>query len=224
MNARRGLARALVDPDDIPSTMMGYWQIVAVLENLQDVLERGVDGDVVELGCNIGTTSIYLRKMLDAFGSRKQLHVYDSWQGLPDKHRNDVAADRSRSFEKGWCRTSRASLVESFEARGLALPVIHSGWFADIPDDEYPDPICFAFFDGDFYTSIRDSFAKTFHKMTPGGVVIVDDCGWDVLPGVQRACEELLAGRPETLDLTAYPDAEGRKGGRNGGGRIVKLA
>ena len=42
-----------------------------------------------------------------------------------------------------------------FSTFGLELPVVHSGWFAEIPADEYPNPIAFAFLDGDFYSSVR---------------------------------------------------------------------
>ena len=40
---------------------------------------------------------------------------------------------------------------------------------------------CFSFFDGDFYTSIIDSFNKIFHNVQRGGIIIIDDCGWNCL-------------------------------------------
>lgn len=54
-------------------------------------------------------------------------------------------------------------------------------------------------------------------------MIIVDDCGWDVLPGVELACNDFLKDKKEVLDLTAYPDAQGIFGSKNNGGRILKL-
>lgn len=52
-----------------------------------------------------------------------------------------------------WHPLSRFEKV--FATFGLELPVVHSGWFAELPADEYPTPIAFAFLDGDFYSSVR---------------------------------------------------------------------
>lgn len=212
----------LVDKNDIISGMMSYWEIIGVLKNLKVVLDNNIEGEIVELGCNVGTTSMYIRKLLDAYKSDKELHVYDSWEGLPAKHMKDTA-HASAVVNKGACKAEKAEFITTFFTQNLKLPIIHSGWFSEISDNEYPEKICFAFFDGDFYTSIIDSFNKTFHKMQPGGMIIVDDCGWSVLPGVELACRDFLNDKKETLDLTAYPDANGVFGGTNNGGRIIKL-
>ncbi len=210
-----------VDEKHIVSPMMTYWRVVSVLKNLQHVLENKTPGAVVELGCNVGTTSVFIRRLLNHYKSDKEYHVYDSWQGLPEKLEQDAPKIETEwRFEQGECTTSRERFERHFNWRKLDKPVIHSGWFKDIPDSEYPEQICFAFFDGDFYSSIIDSFDKVFDKMAPGGIIFVDDCGWDVLPGVEQACEEYLRGRPEKLDLTGYPDENGVYGGRHGGGII----
>lgn len=212
----------IIDNKDIISGMMSYWELVGVLKNLKIVLDNNIEGDVVELGCNIGTTTMYIRKLLSVYKSNKKLHVYDSWEGLPSKHEKDTSIVPSK-VNKGACKTEKTQFISTFLTRNLELPVIHSGWFSEIPDEQYPEKICFAFFDGDFYTSIVDSFNKTFHKVQPGGMIIVDDCGWDVLPGVELACNDFLKDKKEVLDLTAYPDAQGIFGSKNNGGRILKL-
>ena len=68
----------IVNKNDIVSRMMSYWEIVAVLTNLEKVLISGIEGDIVELGCNVGTTTMYIRKLLDLYKSDKKIHVYDS--------------------------------------------------------------------------------------------------------------------------------------------------
>jgi len=56
--------------------------------------------------------------------------------------------------------------------------------------------------------------------MSTTGIILIDDYGLDVLPGVEHACEDFLAEKPEVLDMTGYPDSGGVDGGKNGGGII----
>src|SRR5215469_10237950 len=62
-----------------------------VLGGLEQVLEKDIPGDIVEFGCYIGTTSLFLRRMLDVFeqSDTRALHVYDSFAGLPPKQQQD---------------------------------------------------------------------------------------------------------------------------------------
>ena len=135
----------IIDKYDIISNMISYWQIVSVLRKLQYVLENKIPGDIVELGCNVGTTTIYIRKLLDLYKSDKQLHVYDSWEGLPEKHQNDLSNTKMQ-FNQGSCKTNKEIFIENFHLRNLKLPIIHNGWFAELHMSEYPNKICFAFF------------------------------------------------------------------------------
>jgi O-methyltransferase len=210
----------IIDKNDIISNMMTYWQIVSVLRKLQYVLENKIPGDIVELGCNVGTTTIYIRKLLDLYGSDKQLHVYDSWEGLPEKHQNDLS-NKKMQFNQGSCKTNKEIFIENFYLRNLKLPIIHNGWFAELPMSEYPNKICFAFFDGDFYTSILDSFMVTYYKIQPGGIIIIDDCGWEVLPGVEKACRDFLQDKEE-LHMDGYCNDNGIEKDGYGGGYIIK--
>ena len=140
---------------------------------------------------------------------------------MPEKHAKDES--KVKNFNKGACKTTKEKFINTFTTRNLELPEIHSGWFAEIPDDQYPEKICFAFYDGDFYTSIIDSFNKTYHKIQPGGIIMIDDCGWNILPGVELACYDFLKDKKEKLSLLGYPDANGVYGGKNKGGIIIKL-
>ena len=204
------------------SQMMSKRQIYGVIYHLNEVLKKDIEGDIVELGCFRGTTSIFIRKWLDKCNSSKTYHVYDSWEGLPEKLEVDIGLDKKQLYE-GDCKTSKESFIYQMNIRNLSLPEIHSGWFKDIPDDEYPDKICFAFLDGDFYSSIMDSLNKIYHKMVKGGIIIIDDCGWDVLPGCKKAVEDFLQDKEEVLELTGYPNNKFEFIGKSCGGKIVKL-
>lgn len=56
--------------------------------------------------------------------------------------------------------------------------------------DEVPEQIAFAYFDGDFYDSIRDSFTACGDRFSPGAIIVVDDYTNTHLPGAARAVDE----------------------------------
>lgn len=192
------------------SGMMGKNQIYGILYHLKEVLDNNIEGDIVELGCNVGTTSIFIKRFLDIYAPYRKYHVYDSWEGLPPKVEQDHSTT-SYCFREGSCKTTREYFLKVFEHFNLSPPIIHSGWFKDIPDEQYPEKICFAFYDGDFYSSIMDSFDKTFNKVQRGGVIIIDDIGGvnnnletHPLPGAERAVIDHLKNKKETYDYCAY--------------------
>lgn len=179
------------------STLVNIEQMRYILDGLYSV--KDIPGDVVELACNIGTTALYIRRLLNMLESDKIYHVYDSFEGLPEPE--EIDGDRCK---KGDMQKDQSDFEKSFIDAGLKLPVIHKGWFAEIPDNEYPDKICFAFFDGDFYSSILDSFCKVYHKMSKGGVIIVHDYEGAQLPGVKVACDYFLKDKPEKVSDVFY--------------------
>ena len=166
-------------------------QVAAILTELQKVLEDGIEGSVVELGCYIGTTSLFIRRLLDAVGQDREFHVYDSFEGLPPKSTWDASVT-GEAFTAGELAVSKKQFIRQFQYAGLKLPVMHKGWFRDLTPTDIPEKIACAFLDGDFYESIRDSLRLVLPRMSQGGVIIVDDYAREALPGVARAVHERI--------------------------------
>lgn len=207
------------------SGMMWKCHIYGILVNLKKVIDEGLEGDVVELGCNVGTTSIFIQKFLKQYCPNKKFYVYDSWQGLPDRHEKD--GNNTKTFIKGSCKTSKDVFINNFKTLNIELPIINDGFFKDIPDDKYPNKICFAFFDGDLYTSIIDSFNKTFNKMVKGSIIIIDDIGGiplenHELPGAENAVKEFTQKHNLKYDYEGYPSQNYKFEGKAcGGAKII---
>jgi|GEM_PF-218226 len=176
--------------------MMGKPQLYVILAKLEEILQQDIEGEIVELGCNAGSTSLFIRRMLNIYKSPKQFHVYDSFEGLPEHTENDIGKIQRY---KGECKTTRETFIRNFREANLLCPVINEGWFKEIPDEKYPAKIAFAFFDGDFYTSIIDSFNKVYHKLTKNAVVCFHDYSNENLPGVKKACDDFLKDKPEKV-------------------------
>jgi O-methyltransferase len=198
MDNKTEIIENLLTKNKIISNMVTKAHIENILLNLETILTNKIEGDIVELGCNVGTTSLFIRKLLDYYKSDKKYHVYDSFEGLPEKTIIDES-EHDKQYKTGSCKTSIEIFKENFNKEDLQIPIIHVGWFKEIPDEKYPEKIAFAFFDGDFYTSILDSFEKVYHKLEKGAVVLIHDYDWDALPGVKKACDEFLQDKPETI-------------------------
>jgi O-methyltransferase len=164
-----------------------------VLRELETILKRDVPGDVVEFGCYIGTTSLFLRRLLSVHdpNQSRQLYAYDSFSGLPDKTTED-ASGAGEQFQVGELTVSKKQFLHEFQKANLQSPNTFKGWFKDIAPDQLPDQIAFAFLDGDFYESIRDSLLLVWPRLVAGGTITIDDYSRAALPGVERAVQEFV--------------------------------
>ena len=181
-----------------------------ILELARECL--GVKGDFVEFGCYKGDTSLLLAELLVEnnvkkpvdklgksggkvveksydWGLRKKLWVYDSFEGLPDKSDADESV-LGVDFKRGELIVTKREVKERFLRAGLPVPVIKKAWFADLKEGDLPERIAFAFLDGDFYESIRDSLKLVGPRMSKNGIIIVHDYTNMALPGVKKAVDE----------------------------------
>ena len=151
-----------------------------------------MEGDFVEMGCYKGDTSLLLADVLQ--GMDKRLWIYDSFEGLPEKGEQDESV-LGVSFKAGELGVTKREVKQRFLKAGLPVPVIKKAWFKDLTEADLPDKIAFAFLDGDFYESIRDSLKLVVPKMVRDGVLIVHDYTNPALPGVSKAVDEFTRGK-----------------------------
>lgn len=180
------------------SDQVDYDQVSIVLRELETLLDRKIEGSIAEFGCYVGTTSLFIQRLLDARHDFREFHVYDSFEGLPPK----TAKDESRAgdqFQAGELAVSKKQFMREFQKAGLKPPAIHKGWFSDLTEKDVPSSIAFAFLDGDFYESIRDSLHLVLPRMQKGGTIVVDDYAREALPGAAKAVHELLPDRHITI-------------------------
>ena len=175
--------------------MMNTARMVDIYHLLAQVLVFDVPGEVVEFGCHKGQSAILIREIMNHYTSEKELHVYDSFLGLPQRHENDAGA----VFLPGALQASRLELLNNFSDMDLEPPVVHEGWFEDTLPDELPERICFAHVDADFYTSILHGLESVYPRLSRAAIVIIDDYDWEGLPGANRAVDDFLRTKPERI-------------------------
>ena len=169
-------------------------ETAVILSELRKILASKVGGDIVEFGCYRGDTSLLMQKMLEREfpDSSSRLWIYDSFEGLPARTREDasVAGD---SFKQGELLVTKREVVERFKKTGLHVPRIRKGFFENLSTDDLPSEIAFAFLDGDLYQSIKTSLELVIPRMNQHGVILVHDYNNPQLPGASRAVDEWLA-------------------------------
>ncbi len=158
-----------------------------------------IPGDVVEFGCYEGDTSIQLANAMRNHPD-KWLYLYDSFEGLPAKTAADQSADGWR-FKEGELKASPDTVAHKFKKYQLPEPVIVKGWFNELTADDLPAQISFALLDGDFYESIKTSFALVAPRLNPHGIIAVHDYRNAALPGSAKAVAEFLSAHQNDYDL-----------------------
>lgn len=149
------------------------------------VLEtQHIEGDIVEFGCYTGNTARLISGI-----TKKQVHVYDSFDGLPSTFENYA----------GEMRTPREALIATFNRDNIRLPIINQGWFSDVKPEQVPEKISFAHLDGDLYDSTIQPLNLIYDKMSQGGIILIDDYGADKWYGVEQAVTEFFKDKPEAV-------------------------
>jgi O-methyltransferase len=186
----------------IISDQVSREELQRILDLFEETLMHDIEGDVVELGCYVGTTTLFLQRLLLTYKSHKELHAYDSFAGLPPKTAED-ASPAGEQFKAGELKAPRNEFVRHFRQAGLPLPIMHKAWFSDLKPPDMPQKISFAFLDGDFYGSIHDSLKLVWPNLASGAIVIVDDYQSEALPGAKRAVDEWLMTHPARLQVAS---------------------
>ena len=200
---------AAYDPDlrvegrDWPAcahTMVGLKR----LENLQfcveDVIAKGVPGDLIETGVWRGGAAILMRAVLKAHGvTDRVVWAADSFEGLPKSNAEKYPLDASYRFEQfKHLAVSLEEVQDNFRIYSLLDDQVRflKGWFRDTLPSAPIERLAVLRLDGDLYESTIDALQSLYPKLQPGGYCIVDDYN-DI-----RACRQAVTDYRERCGIT----------------------
>lgn len=171
-------------------TMVGHRRLDNVQQCIEDVLRNKVPGDFIETGVWRGGTVILMRALLKVHGvTDRTVWAADSFEGLPAPASADDGHDLSRV---DYLKVSLEQVESNFERFGLLDDQVRflQGWFCDTLPRAPIDRLALLRLDGDLYSSTMDALRNLYHRVSPGGYVIVDDYySWD---SCRRAVDEFL--------------------------------
>jgi hypothetical protein len=160
-------------------TMIGIPRLDNLQWCIEDVLDRGVEGDLIETGVWRGGASIFMRGILRAYGvSNRRVWVADSFEGLPEA--DPVRYPKEAQFNLHLVQDLAVSLDEvkkNFQRYGLLDDQVRflKGWFRDTLPSAPIEKLAVMRLDGDLYESTMDALVNLYGKLSPGGFVIIDD-------------------------------------------------
>jgi hypothetical protein len=191
-----------------PYTMLEYGRLRGLYRGVSHVVRASIEGDVVECGTAKGGSAALMGLTLKRLNSNRQLWVFDTFSGLPAPTKDDPDYEIAKDYT-GTCVGTldevRDLLTrhEVFENAKLI-----QGLFQDtLPGVEIRE-IAFLHIDGDWYDSVKTCLECLYARVTPGGIIQIDDYGhW---AGARKAVDEFLRKNAISARLR-YLDYTGRQ-------------
>lgn len=171
---------------------VGNWHSLDRKYMLDQFLKQSLhlSGDIVECGVWKGA-SAYL--MCQAHrNSERTIHLFDSFEGLPvpDPRDGDYwFAGALNSPEE----VLRETLAEFSNYR------TYKGWiperFGEVADRQFS----FLHVDVDLYQPTLETLSFFYERIVSGGVILMDDYGFNSCPGAKQAADEFFFDKPEKI-------------------------
>ena len=173
-------------------TMIGLARLNNIQACVEDVIQNGVEGDLIETGVWRGGATIFMRAVLKAHRvTDRTVWVADSFEGLPALTEKDTAfkddtyVDVATLNDGGPLQLGLAvsldRVKENFNKFGLLDNQVRflKGWFRDTLRTAPIKKLSILRIDCDLYQPTRDVLNALYSKVSRGGYVIVDDYnGW----------------------------------------------
>lgn len=167
-----------------------------------------VPGHVAEFGCWKGSTTLLLAKSLQIFDptSLKQVHVFDSFEGLTEFH--EVDADAREQI--GAYRGSKEELLRCAEVAGVEEDlVLHIGRIEEtLPKFTRTHPemrFSFIYCDTDLYLATKVIMSELWKSLTIGGLMVFDQWNMSEFPGEGVAVNEFVEKSAGSLEVVKPP-------------------
>lgn len=150
---------------------------------------------MAEIGCASGSTTVFLNKYMDSQKIEKTYYAVDTFSGFVSRDIDFEVSNRGKSpgmfnsfrvnrkkWFDGTMRQNNVNRVKSIEANVNVFDLTTLG------------PISFALLDVDLYLPMKKGLKELYKILTPGGMIIVDDCSphdvrWD---GSDQAYKEFM--------------------------------
>lgn len=201
-----------------PYTLTTKERVLALREAVRYVSRAGIEGDIAECGVWRGGSVMVIALTLAELGDLdRDLYLFDTFTRPPDPEPRDgdiygrdakaqLHADlRNPAYDYLPTEDVRALI----EGTGYPMQRVHfvPGLVEDTIPDQAPPRLSVLRLDTDYYRSTAHEMVHLFPRLSPGGVLIVDDYGEFV--GAREAVDEYFERTGQAILLNRI-DMSGR--------------
>jgi O-methyltransferase len=177
-----------------PYSLTGPAKLFALIESVKYVINSNVKGDIAECGVwKGGSMMAAALALLKMNTTDRSLFLYDTYKGLPPPSEEDVSTygdnasamylcgSKTRTKEDAhvWCYSPLEEVKRNMLSLGYPNSRIFfiEGKVEDTIPLHMPNEISILRLDTDFYESTKHELKHLFPRLSPGGVLIIDDYG-----------------------------------------------
>jgi O-methyltransferase len=162
---------------------------------------RHIEGAISEVGCAHGWTTVFLNKYMDAQNIQKDYYAIDTFSGfVPEDIEFEVAnRGKTKGLFTGWKGNKKkwfdVAMRENKITRVCSIETDVNKF-----DLRTIGPLSFSLLDVDLYRPVKKALLELYEVLSPGGIIIVDDCDPSNLrcDGSDQAYREFMKERNQT--------------------------
>jgi O-methyltransferase len=179
--------------------MMALWtnRAKSLYEAAESVIH--LDGEFWEMGVYRGGSAKLISELIRSSDKPRIFRLFDTFQGFTGITDNDEGSGQEGEM-KYW-QTVDYAIQNLGEFLRADFVRIHPGAVPDSLSGLNNSKIAYAYLDMDLYYPTREAMKFILPRMVSGGIIVIDDCGDKVWPGVLKAVNETKGD----LDLVNTP-------------------
>lgn len=174
---------------------------------------KDVDGSIVEIGCAHGLTTTFLYEYMIETGFKKDYLCIDTFSGFTE---SDIAIEQNqRGNQHRWITkmfrdNNPEWFKESLRKRSINDVEVIESDISALDPARLPERISFCLLDVDLYEPVKVGLEKIYPRLSPGGIIVVDDC-WSkprhlFVEGVAEAYDGALQAYREFVSREGLPE------------------
>jgi hypothetical protein len=201
-----------------PYTMTSHERLFSLIQAVRYVAAARIPGSLVECGVwRGGSMMAAALTLLECSDAKREVYLFDTFEGMSTPTEHDVAIDgkaaatllkspRSSDPESAWCYATLPDVQAALARTRYPAGQVHfvQGKVEDTLPARAPQSIALLRLDTDWYESTRHELEHLYPRLSPGGVLIIDDYGhW---AGCRKAVDEYFGSRgiPLLLNRVDY--------------------
>lgn len=186
-----------------PFTMTSFERLAALCEAVEYIVANNIPGAFVECGVWRGGSSMAAALTFLRLGRTDvDFHLFDTYEGMSDPTERDVEAGsgasarvllkNARRDQSVWAYAPLEDVQRNLHATDYPRDriIFVKGKVEETIPEQAPETIALLRLDTDWYESTKHELINLFPRLSPGGILIIDDYGhW---AGARQAVDEYI--------------------------------